>query len=211
MRKVGNATVSDSYFTAKNAVYAEQMARELAAIPREKKPPTTTQAASTQAILSRDPSQDEHHFNRPLPLNWKARPDLLPDGIDFNTLSEAEKDSIVAARKVSAEEIRVEEQRRRGSKNTLGDAVSEGATSVSPESRDRAIDAFYYSPSSELTHHEKEKLKALTPYSPLPPQPVETPKKQSLAGCISHWFWKRGVPVYRFSKKELSLDKANKE
>lgn len=157
---------SPEYSASKDYLYAMFMADELKARPYEKKPASTVQAASTQAILNRPKEKDAEWFNRPIPLNWKAKPDA-------KTTEEA-----VGTRAVTPEEIHIDENRRRASKNTLGDAVSGGARSVAPDSIERAISAYTCSPPAELTETEKMKLKALTPYSPLP-EKVEKPVKSS--------------------------------
>ncbi len=146
---------SPEYSNSKDYLYTMFMVDELKKVPYEKKPATTIQAASTQAILSRPKEKDEEWFNRPIPLNWKAKPDAKT------------QDEAVGMRQVTPQEIQVEETRRRGSKNTLGDAVSGGARGVAQDSVERAISAYTCSPATELSEADKMKLKALMPYEPV--------------------------------------------
>lgn len=152
------------YSQSKDYLYAMFMAEELSAIPREKIPASTTQAASTLATLSRPKEHDEEHYNRQIPENWKAVPEA-------KTLDEA-----VGMKPRDAEQISHVEAVRRRSKNFLGDSISMGAKSISELSRDRAISAYTCSPPAELSESDKMKLKALTPYNPLPEKTEERVK-----------------------------------
>ena len=168
-------TVSSSYFTATNGVYTDFMVEEMKKIPREKIPPTTTQAESTKRILARDPSQDEAWFNRPNPSNWKAVPDA-------KTQEEA-----VGMRSLTPDEYNTEESRRRSSKNTLGDAVSLGARSLSEDAIERAIHAFTYSTPTELSSAEMVKLKQLSPYEKLPTIKEKPVKEKDKFWVLATW------------------------
>ena len=94
-----------------------------------RRPVSTEQAASTQATLSRDPSADAAHFNRPLPENWKAVPNATS------------MDEAVGARALTEYETWNYQWLRRKTlgRNTIGQSELSGATG---ELRLRATNAF---------------------------------------------------------------------
>jgi hypothetical protein len=106
-----------------------------------KRPPTTTQAESTMRTLSRDPRDDFAWQNRPLPENWKAKPDA-------ETL-----EAMVGEREVDLGLVSMEETRRRRPKNSDGQSEKSATT---PERREKAIDAVIYTPPAKVTKEEVE-------------------------------------------------------
>lgn len=62
----------DEYSESKEAEYTKMMATEVSKLPKNLK--STVQCTSMRAILERPIDQDEAWCDRPLPLNWKARP-----------------------------------------------------------------------------------------------------------------------------------------
>lgn len=162
--------VSDPYPISRQEEYVKRVVEELKAIPRLKIPPTTTQCASTQAVLDRDPSKDAEYWNRSIPENWKAVPDAdlsTPEG----------RDKAVAKRNVDPTEVAIAEDARRKSKNTIGDSE---ASSVTPEKRERGIWAFTYSKPVQLT---PEQLKKVTKLEEIVNTPIE-PKKPKKVGVF---------------------------
>ena len=153
-KKIGDWNISAPVNpSTEYASYLERIAEEKRKIP--KKPATTVQAASTQAILDRDPSRDAEWQSRPLASNWLAVSDAInPDG-------SIDRDKAVNARAVTAQEVAIIEDTRRKSKNTSGDAISEGASSITPEKRERAIDALVFSEPAPITEEQLEKAKEL--------------------------------------------------
>lgn len=126
---------SDEYFEPKDFLYTKLMADKLSAISKDKKPVNTAQCASTQAILDRPIDKDEEWRNRPMAPGWEA-PREVNHAFD-------------------PAQIVIVEGMRRESKNTQGDAISMGESSVTEEAREKAISAFTCSPPAELTHEQK--------------------------------------------------------
>jgi hypothetical protein len=117
-----------------------------------RKPVTTTQEPSTQAILTRDPSKDAEHFNRTDPANWKAVPNA-------KTTEEA-----IGARAITSYEKYVYKwlQHKTTERNTVGESLSSG---VDEERRRRAVSAFMAACGtgrkySELTPDERKRVKS---------------------------------------------------
>ena len=181
---------SKEYKPAKDLDYARYMAEALKARPREKIPPTTQQAQSTQDVFSGEAA------NRPWPpKNWKANPNAK------NT------DELVGMRSFTPQEIAIHEDVRRKGRNSQGDAISQGASSATDEKKEAAINAFTYAPPIPLDQVKLEQLKALDPYQKVQFVP-EAPKPKSLASRFFHWLWKKNVPIYKLTKKKLSVDEA---
>ena len=133
--------------TAEARDYAERVAQHVRN-SRVVKPATTSQCPSTERLLSRDPKFDKAWQSRSLPDGWQA--------------------DRFASWQGSAEQIVSFEAVRRRSKNTQGDAVSEAESSVSPERRQLAIEAFQYSGGTRLTPEEKQRIVKMNPI-PVPP------------------------------------------
>ncbi len=146
------------------------MTEETLAIPRAPVIPTTTQCASTQAVLDRDPKLDELHWNRGLPSTWKAVPDAKTT------------DEVVAKRSIDPAEAIVVEGLRHASRNTLGTA--DLYSSVDKEKRDKGIWAFTYSKPTKLTAEQVKKVTRLEEIVNTPLEPVEKPKKLGMLGRL---------------------------
>jgi hypothetical protein len=103
---------------------------------REKRTPTTTQCASTQATLNRDPSKDSEHFWRPLPENWKA------NDIEIDLNDTQQMGGVVGKRNVDPGEA-VAHLKTKQNRNSFGDATSfGGGKSVSYDRKETAKGAF---------------------------------------------------------------------
>lgn len=123
------------------------------------------QSESTRRTLSRPASQDAEWWNRPLPAETIAASKRLEEA-----KTDEERGILVGERKLDPQQVQILEAHRRNSKNTVGQSE---VSATSPQQREAAIHAFYCSPPATLTPAEKAKIQELTPYSPLPPLPVE--------------------------------------
>jgi hypothetical protein len=121
-----------------SAYFKDVLAKKLA--KRVITPPTTTQQPSTLAILARDPSKDEEHFNR-------AWVDPMVYGLDGKVF--------INERSVTAMEVITAETARRRPKNTIGQAHLSGST---PLERTAAIKAFFEAGSVELSEADLETI-----------------------------------------------------
>ena len=99
------------------------------------------QAPSTQRTMKMNDKELEEYRNRPLPANWLANPDAKTN------------DESVGMRPITAQELTLEEQRRRTIKNTLGQSEN---SSVSELGRERGIQGFLYTPPAQVTTKEVE-------------------------------------------------------
>jgi hypothetical protein len=176
---------ADEYFESKDPLYKELMVEALKAQRREKTTPSTEQSASTAAILARPESEDE---------KWRNRPFLSPEQIYAHgkidqarmLVDEDYYRQVTGFRKVTEQEVNLIEGMRRQSKNTLGDAVSTmGASSVSQESKERAINAFMYSPPAKLTPLETQNLTELKKMLEPPKIPYAEKKRKPIKAL----FW----------------------
>lgn len=141
--------------TPEDIAYAAKM-RSLIYQTRVVKPASTEQAESTKRTLARDPAQDaEWAWRTTIPL-WTADRYAQWGG--------------------RASEASHFESVRRRAKSIGGDAVSEGASSVTPERRQLATRAFEYSGPAQLTDVEKERIVKL---SPIPPPPSLAPQGEA--------------------------------
>jgi hypothetical protein len=104
------------------------------------------QQPSTQAILARPKERDFEHWCRPL-VDCQVR----------------DKDGNVdiGERKVTAQEVIIEEKRRRAPKNEVGQSTKDGS---GQELREAAVNAFMCSPPAELTEEDKKRLAKPKPY-----------------------------------------------
>lgn len=140
-------------YDASYSAYIEYMAKELS--KRPKRPKSTVQCASTQAVLDRPVDQDLMHWMRPIPLNWKANPNA-------KTL-----DEVVGFRFFDATQVAIIEDIRHKARNTLGQTK---LSSVTPESKEKAIHAFTYAPPAELSNSPfkffETKLTEIIKYEP---------------------------------------------
>jgi hypothetical protein len=160
----------------------------------------TAQPASTAALLSMTDDEAAIHRNRPIVSKSQAQIVDRDGNVD------------VGQRQVDIKDIVLIEGMRRASKNTQGDSISEGASSVTVESNIRAIEAFQYEQAAQITAAQAAKaveLGLIVKATPIDTPPE--PPKPSLSTKILHWLWKRGVRVDRLTKSEFSVDIADKD
>ena len=140
--------------------YVERMVKQMrATIPPQ--PIKIGQEPSTQRILDRPESEDEAWKKRPMPTWEEAR--AVPGAKNPYDMSHEELDSFVGRRELDPHDVEIITRlRSSGRGHTFGDAVSEGATCVTPESRERAVNAFVYSQPAELSEEDKKRLTSLT-------------------------------------------------
>lgn len=119
--------------------YTKMMSEALRKTP--KRPPTTTQCASMQATMDRDPSKDAEHWNRKLDISKAIAPH--PETCE---------------RKISTDEFIMVEGLRRSSKNTLGQSEKSATTE---ERKEKAVHAYTYSQPTKLSDAEKQKITQL--------------------------------------------------
>lgn len=112
------------------------------------------QQPSTKRDLLRPVSQDEEWRNRPIPESALFSLDKLM------AMTEKEKLAHVGARDLSVEEILIEETRRRRPKNSQHQSE---LSSVSPEKKSKAEQAFRFTPTNPLSESELERKVQLTP------------------------------------------------
>jgi len=146
------------------------------------------QCASTQAILDRDPRLDEQHFYRSLPEIEKIYPHGVPDPERASVDVEYRKKAL-GFRDVDPLQVAAIEDIRRKGRNSQGDAVSQGASSVSKETKERAVNAFLFSPPAKLTHSEIKKLTEVKKIEDAPKIIVESEIKKVKYSTASFWFY----------------------
>lgn len=214
--KVGNmnATVLAAR-DAESASYAHYMAKMLTASDSQREEnrklaeirkkrhgiDPTAQQPSTQAIMARPKEDDEKHFLRPLPKEVIEQNQRIAAVLENNPSRQALSE-FVAERKISEEERSHVEAIRHRPKNSKGQSEKSGS---GEERKEAATHAYLCSGPAILTDEEKQRITQIAPYTQIPPLPIEE-KPQTIASRISHWLWKRGVPVQRTTKKELKVD-----
>lgn len=126
--------------TLEEQLYFDEMVERLRK-ENPKRPATTTQAPSTQRTLERNELDDITYWSRPLPPpeKWKANPSA-------KTIEER-----VQPRPLDPREIELFERTRRRPKNSEGSSIK---SSVTPLLRERAIEAFVYTPPARVTEAE---------------------------------------------------------
>jgi hypothetical protein len=139
---------SPEYSESKDKLYAELMAEAL----RTNKPSTirklteaeilAMQPESTRKAMLSDPVE---RWSQPIE-GWLAVKDAKS------------KDELVGKRDISVEDFLLHKATQQ-SRNTLGDSES---SSVTPESRTRAVESFCYSKPAELTPAQRTQLTRLT-------------------------------------------------
>jgi len=137
------------------------------------------QPASTRAVLTRDPSLDAEYQNRPIST------------IGQSTFGDLKKDldKLVAKRDIDAADAALVEEMRRGSKNTTGDSVSQGASSITPERKERAKEAFSYSKPTSLTPEQQRQAKELNEIQKLGEIQAEEPPKDGFFKKVRNKLW----------------------
>lgn len=166
----------------------------------------TAQQPSTLAIMARPKEKDEEHWLRPLPKEVLEQSAKLAAAVAQG--DDAAIRALVAERAVTLEEVSHVEAIRRRPKNSQGQSEK---SSVGEEKRETAIQAFVYSTPAELTPDEKQRIIQLTPYTQVPVPPEDEPEPpESLGSKFLHWLWKRGVPVDKIARKQLTVEEADK-
>ncbi len=166
---------SDDYKISKNADYVKMMSETLLAIPREKIPPSTVQAASTQESLN---TTDEQYAEKVKKMfesgSWKAPVYTEEEMLDrlHNTYG--------------LEMIDMMQRKRRESKNTIGESKK---SATSPERRQKAIEVWNYTEPAPYTPEEKLEIKEIEHKKEKPPEPVvvEEWKPMTTFQAIIHW------------------------
>ena len=182
----------------RDLVYATQMV-ELQKEQQVKKPVNTEQSPSTARLLAMNEKELADYRDRPL--------------ADCQ-VKDKYGNIVINKREIDPEIAVAYQEHRMKSKNTLGDAVSYGATSVSPEKREKAIDAYVCSQPVEITAEQATKLQELTPVKAVvASQSIEAKEepKKGFASKIYHYFWKKGLPVNKITPKQFSVEIANED
>ena len=107
---------------------------------------TNEQCESTKRLLALKDDDLSAYQNRPLPTNWLAVKDA------------SNMDEAVNARLVTTQEVALVEDIRRKSKNTSGTLDLKGP---SAEAKERAAQAFRFTPPAKLTPEQIERLSSL--------------------------------------------------
>jgi hypothetical protein len=160
------------------AEYVDRMVKEIKALNIPKKPVSTVQSASLAPLWDsennklRDMTEQEilAYQNRPMPEKeaWRRDADAEKINAELMLVNPSRIQSTIAVQDI-----------RRKSKNTIGDAVSEGGSGFTPERKELARQAFSFTPPVQLTEQQKSKLTELnkiTEYTG--PAPEEKPKKK---------------------------------
>lgn len=161
--------ISAPYLIARQQAYMDRMVEAQKAQPRMpiKHVP---QHASTLANLELQKDPDyKRDWTEPLPQHAQIR--------------DEEGNVFVNTREISPEEFAIEDRRRRGSKNTLGQSDESSATD---ESKERAEHHFMVSPPAKLTEDEKLRLVGLIGIASQPP-PQEEWREISWPQAVWHW------------------------
>lgn len=145
-----------------NKDYRKSMVKELSKLP--KRPVSTVQCASMQAIIERDPSLDSIHSKRMI--------DPIKAFADKNYV-----------RPMSVSEITTYESMRDTPKNQLGQSEKSATT---PDRRENAIQAYIHTPPVPLTESQIKNLTKLTKIKELEELPKE--QKLSIFEKIRSWF-----------------------
>lgn len=154
---------TEEYSVSKHSAYVEFMTEQLKKTRPHKRPVSTEQCASTQAILNRPKDKDAEHWNRPVLKEWMVKQEERPIPVD----------QMLAYRKM-----------QQSVKNTLGDASD---ASLQEDSKQRAISAFTCSPPAELNQLEQQKVTKMEPYSELPMTAQPKPKKRYFYWLYEHY------------------------
>lgn len=149
--------ISEEYTESKQKEFVLKMVEETLKKPRPKVIPSTIQEPSTRAILERDPSKDEEHWNRPLPdeVDWKR---------DYTDLRNITPD----------EYIIFNAMRHAANRNEIGKT---NESSIDEEKREKGIQAFTYSRPADLSQEDKERIVKLIGIESKPIEYVP-PKKE---------------------------------
>lgn len=170
--------------------YAESMAQAIqragTAKPKPVKPEgmskeewyASMQSPSTQAILLRDPSKDEEHFNRLL-------------DVDRAQVEKSGEEVVINAEKRIADygmaQINHLEAVRRRAKNSLGQSKQ---SATDKETKDSAVHHFLVSPPAKLTKEEEKQVTQLSQPQAVVAQPQLTKEvwvEMTWYQALVHW------------------------
>lgn len=153
--------------TAETIAYIEMMVKGR---PRYESKISHDQQPSTKSCLDRDPSKDKEWQNRQIDLSK-----VYTHPFDWSrALDQDYLNSFVNARKLEASEVILEEGRRRGSKNTLGQSEKDGS---GKERKESASQAFQHSKPVPLNEVEFERVTRIKPIVEV--KELEQPKRKS--------------------------------
>lgn len=172
----------------KQQAYCQMMVEELNKIPYEKKT-NTEQFESTKRLLA---LSDEAASKRREEIK---DPEFWNKLYETAQVAKTEEEMDALARKLTPEEVIIYQQMRQSAKNELGQSESSAST---PERKEKAVDAFLYTPPAKLTPAQILQVKALQKITmfegPLPEE-----KKES--------WWKRFLPKPRQQENLRMIDK----
>ena len=167
------------------------------------------QAPSTQKLLKM--TEEEYLANQQRVISTEGQTTSKTDPKDL--------DRLVNKGVFDPEQVVIVEGQRRTPKNNQqipiapiidGKRVYDNPSSVTLESKAKAVDAFIYSQPAKLTPEEVTKLTELQKIVELTELPPPAVPEQSLAKRFTHWLWTKGFPVNKFTKKKLSVEEAKK-
>lgn len=183
-------SIYPSKATTKEQFFAEQMEKwnrgEL------KRKPIWEQPASTQRVLSMTSKELAEYHNRPWPPSgWKANEEIWKE-LEREDLTAKQREELISKlvgeRKVPPEEMALIHATRQRSKNTAGDASSEGGgNSVDDWRRAKAIESFTCFPPVEMTPELFKSIVNMVKIQSSAPL-IEEPKKKSLYERIKERF-----------------------
>ena len=103
----------------------------------------------------RSPEDDKLYAMRPMSTEGQTT-------LDMASLTDAEKDLLVAKRNVDPQDVVIHRKMQQSVKNTIGHSELSG---MSPETRIRAIDAFVLSPPADISEGKKVELTGLSAWA----------------------------------------------
>lgn len=173
------------------------------------------QQPSTLAIMARPKEEDEAHFFRPLPKEVIEASKVLAQAVANG--DETKVKELVAQREVTEQEVAIQESIRRAPKNETGQSTK---SATGEEQKAKAEEAFLYSPgidAKDLTDDERGQISS--PYGIRTPKAGSSPdtratllskSPRSIGSQLKHWLWKKGFPIQRLTKDELTVEEADK-
>lgn len=173
---------SKEYSKSKEANYVSLVVEQQKALNIPKRPPSTTQVASMQATIDRDPSKDAEHWNRKIDMSVAIAPHPS-----------------TCERIIDPDQYSHIEAIRRRPKNSIGQSEK---SSASEERKEIARQAFTCSQPADLNPAEKEKLTELNKIEEYVGPFIE-PQKNSI--------FKRIIKLFGQSEEGKSLIEVLKE
>jgi hypothetical protein len=146
------------------ADYADRMAAATLAQPGRPKRDDSWKSMTREQLKAHRESIQNPHVLKVMNMSseelakYRDRP--MPAKEDWKRETDAEKiqGEMIAKNPTRINDLAIAEHERHKSKNTQGDAVSEGATSVSPVKVERAIEAYIHTPPAPMTDAQKAGL-----------------------------------------------------